>query len=72
MNFRRLVISLSFAAMIVLGVAAQSQFHRSEKIWKSPTGYWTQAHTNLKFRTISLSPASDKNTRTALSARAAP
>jgi hypothetical protein len=31
MNFRRLVISLSFAAMIVLGVAAQSQFHRSEQ-----------------------------------------
>lgn len=31
MNFRRILISSSLAAILVLGVAAQSQFHRSEQ-----------------------------------------
>jgi len=31
MNFRRLLISSSLAAILALGIAAQSQFHRSEQ-----------------------------------------
>jgi len=40
MNFRRLVISSSLAAILVLGVAAQSNFHRSEQDLEIT--YWLQ------------------------------
>jgi hypothetical protein len=48
MNFRRLLIASSLAAIVVLGVAAQSQFHRAEQDLEIT--YWLQDPSTHQFK----------------------
>nr|HEV7954069.1 hypothetical protein [Candidatus Acidoferrales bacterium] len=48
MNFRRVLISTSLAAVLVLGVAAQSQFHRAEQDLEIT--YWLQDPSTHQFK----------------------
>jgi hypothetical protein len=48
MNFRRLIASASLAALLVLSVAAQSQFHRAEQDLEIT--YWLQDPSTHQFK----------------------
>ncbi len=48
MNFRRLITSTSLAALLVLSVAAQSQFHRAEQDLEIT--YWLQDPSTHQFK----------------------
>jgi hypothetical protein len=48
MNFRRLIMSASLAALLVLSVAAQSQFHRAEQDLEIT--YWLQDPSTHQFK----------------------